>query len=127
MRIFIPFYGPSTNEIYSGVHWSVRKRAKDGALKAVKAVVRQLDIDIPISTRVDLVFTPQLGKGVRKRDTSNNSMTAKLVEDALVKANVLHDDTDEYVRNVTNTPALIDRKGDTGVWVEIIPVSEVAA
>ena len=126
MRIFIPFYGPSTNEIYSGVHWAVRKRAKDGALKAVKAVVRQLDIDIPISSRVDLVFTPQLGKGIRKRDTSNNSMTAKLVEDALVKANVLHDDTDEYVRNVTNTPALIDRKGDTGVWVEIIPV-EVAA
>lgn len=54
-------------------------------------------------------------------------MTAKLIEDALVKAGFLHDDTDEYVRNVTNTPALIDRKAHTGVWVEIIPVSEVAA
>lgn len=127
MILFIPYLGPSTNAIYAGLHWAKRKKAKDDAVIAVKAAVNQLDIDIPISTRVDLVFTPQLGKGVRKRDTSNNSMTAKLVEDALVKAKVLHDDTDEYVRNVTNTPALIDRKGDTGVWVEIIPVSEVAA
>lgn len=123
MRLFIPFYGPSTNDIYSGVHWSVRKRAKDGALKAVKIAVGKLDIEMPIPNRVDLIFTPQLGKGVRKRDTSNNSMTAKLVEDALVKAGLLKDDTDEFVRNVTNTPALIDRKADTGVWVEIVEVA----
>lgn len=126
MRLFIEYLGPSTNAIYAGLHWAKRKKAKDDAVVAVKAAVHKLDIDIPISTRVDLIFTPQLGKGVRKRDTSNNSMTAKLIEDALVKCGLLTDDTDEHVRNVTNTPAVIDRKGDTGVWVEIIPVEVTA-
>lgn len=127
MRLFIEYLGPSTNAIYAGLHWVKRKKAKDDAVIAVKAAINKADIAWPVVDRVDLVFTPQLGKGVRKRDTSNNSMTAKLIEDALVKCGLLVDDTDEYVRNVTNTPAVIDRKGDTGVWVEIIPVSEVAA
>lgn len=126
MRLFIEYLGPSTNAIYAGLHWAKRKKVKDDAVVAVKAAINRANIGAPIADRVDLVFTPQLGKGMRKRDTSNNSMTAKLIEDALVKCGLLIDDTDEYVRNVTNTPALIDRKAGTGVWVEIIPV-EVAA
>ncbi|RUR26826.1 hypothetical protein ELY33_17105 [Vreelandella andesensis] len=126
MRLFIPYLGPSTNAIYAGIHWTKRKEAKDDAAVAVEAAINKADIGMPISSRVDLVFTPQLGKGARKRDTSNNSMTAKLIEDALVKAGVLKDDTEQYVRNVTLCPAQVDRSADTGMWVELIPV-EVAA
>lgn len=120
-KIFVNFLGPSTNEIYSGCHWSKRKRAKDGARLATMAAVRSANLD-PVQCRVDLTFTPQLGKGARRRDTSNNSMTAKLIEDALVKAGVLADDTDEHVRNVMLTPAEVDRGAATGMWVTISEV-----
>jgi len=93
MLLFVPYLGPSTNAIYAGLHWAKRKKAKDDALKATMATVRSEGVTA-VGSRVDLIFTPQLGKGVRKRDTSNNSMTAKLIEDALVKAGVLKDDTE---------------------------------
>jgi hypothetical protein len=125
MILFVPYLGPSTNAIYAGLHWAKRKKAKDDALKATMATVRSEGVTAA-GSRVDLIFTPQVGKGVRKRDTSNNSMTAKLIEDALVKAGVLKDDTEQYVRNVTMCPARVDRKAQTGTWVELIPV-EVAA
>ena len=123
MRLFIPYLGPSTNAIYAGLHWAKRKKAKDEAYMLTRAIVLESKAK-PVEGRVDLTFTPQLGKGARRRDTSNNSMTAKLIEDALVKAGVLADDTDEHVRNVMLTPALVDRKGETGMWVTI---SEVVA
>jgi len=39
---------------------------------------------------------------------------------------VLKDDTEQYVRNVTMCPARVDRKAQTGTWVELIPVEVVA-
>ena len=117
-RLFVAYLGPSTNAIYAGLHWAKRKKAKDDALAAtLEAVERQ--IVVPARQQVDLIFTPRLGKGARKRDTSNNSMTAKLIEDALVKAGVLADDTEAYVRRVTLQPAEIDRTLPSGMWVEI--------
>ncbi len=121
MIIFIPYLGPSTNAIYAGIHWAKRKKAKDDALAATVATVRDMGLQA-IEGQVDLVFRPRLGKGVRKRDTSNASMTAKLIEDALVKAGVLTDDTEQYVRRVTLEPAEIAREAETGTWVEIIQV-----
>ncbi|MDV6318785.1 hypothetical protein [Chromohalobacter sp. HP20-39] len=126
MRLFVEYLGPSTNAIYAGVHWAKRKKAKDEACMATLAAVRAAGIQ-PVQGRVDLVFRPRLGKGVRRRDTSNNSMSAKLLEDALVKAGVLTDDTDEHVRRVIHEPAEIDRKAETGTWVEIIRVEDAAA
>ena len=125
VNIFVEFLGPSTNSIYSGLHWGARKRAKDDACIATLAAVRAADIQ-PVTGRVDLVFRPRLGKGVRRRDTSNNSMSAKLLEDALCKAGVLADDTDEHVRRVIHEPAEIDRTAATGTWIEIIELEEAA-
>jgi len=119
MIVFVPYLGPSTNAIYAGIHWSRRKKAKDDALKATMAAVAGMT---PMTRQVDLVFRPRLGKGHRKRDTSNNSMTAKLIEDALVKAGILSDDTEQYVRRVTLEPAEIDRDAATGMWVQLIEV-----
>lgn len=126
MIIFVEYLGPSTNSIYAGIHWAKRKKAKDEAVKATLSAVRESAIGA-INYRVDLVFRPRLGKGVRRRDTSNNSMSAKLIEDALVKAGVLTDDTNQYVRRVIHEPAEIDRESPTGTWIEIIEVMEVVA
>jgi len=121
MLLFVPYLGPSTNAIYAGIHWAKRKKAKDQALAATLEAVQGMGLGA-VAGRVDLVFRPRLGKGVRRRDTSNNSMNAKLIEDALVKAGVLADDTEAHVRRVIHEPAEIDRKGETGTWVFIIPV-----
>lgn len=121
MRLFVEYLGPSTNAIYAGVHWAKRKKAKDEACMATLAAVRAAGIQ-PVQGRVDLVFRPRLGKGVRRRDTSNNSMSAKLIEDSLVKAGVLIDDTEQYVRRVIHEPAEIDRSAPTGTYIEINPV-----
>lgn len=121
MILFVPYLGPSTNQIYAGIHWAKRKKAKDQALAATLEAVRGIGMG-PAAGRVDLVFRPRLGKGVRRRDTSNASMTAKLIEDALVKAGVLADDTEDHVRRVILEPAEIDRKAVTGTWVEIIEI-----
>lgn len=122
-RLFVPYLGPSTNAIYAGIHWAKRKKAKDEALAATLEAVQRAGV-MPARCQVDLVFRPRLGKGVRRRDTSNNSMTAKLIEDALVKAGVLPDDTEEHVRRVINEPPEIDRQAETGTWVEIIEIGE---
>lgn len=126
MRIFVPYLGPSTNVIYAGIHWAKRKKAKDDATKATLAAVRQAGLSL-MEGQVDLVFRPRLGKGVRRRDTSNNSMSAKLIEDALVKAGVLADDTEDCVRRVIHEPAEIDRKAKTGTWVTLIPIGKETA
>lgn len=126
MILFVEYLGPSTNAIYAGLHWSKRKQAKDEAVKATIAAVRKAGV-AAMDCRVDLVFRPRLGKGMRRRDTSNNSMSAKLIEDALVKAGVLADDTDAHVRRVIHEPAEINREAVTGTYVEIIEVPEVAA
>lgn len=119
MELFVEYLGPSTNSIYSGIHWAKRKKHKADALAAVKA--SELPPK-PFSGMVDLTFTPQMGKGARKRDTSNGSYSAKMIEDALVECGVLQDDTGEFVRNVTCTPAVVDRTKKSGTWVTITPV-----
>ncbi len=126
MRLFVEYLGPSTNAIYGGMHWAKRKKAKDEAAAATLDAVQAAGL-APVRGRVDLVFRPRLGKGVRRRDTSNASMTAKLLEDALVKAGVLADDTEAHVRRVILEPAEIDRKAETGMWVEIIEIEEEEA
>lgn len=122
MILFVPYLGPSTNSIYAGVHWAKRKKHKDEAAAAVKAAVQDLGLGA-VEGRVDLVFRPRLGKGQRARDTSNNSYSAKMIEDGLVAAGVLVDDTLDCVRRVINEPPEFDRQAVTGTWVEIIPCS----
>ena len=126
MRLFVEYLGPSTNVIYAGLHWAKRKKAKDDATVATLDAVREAGL-APVAGRVDLVFRPRLGKGVRRRDTSNASMTAKLLEDALVKAGVLSDDTEAHVRRVILEPAEIDRQAVTGTYIEIHAVEESVA
>ncbi|MGQ0335703.1 hypothetical protein [Halomonas elongata] len=124
MRLFIPYLATSTN-VGTRQHWGQRKREVDACHLLVRNAVRCAGLG-RISGRVDLAFTPRLGKGVRRRDTSNFSLNMKHLEDGLVASGVLPDDRGQYVRRVILEPPIIDRKAETGTWVEIIELEEAA-
>lgn len=90
----IPLETPTLNRWYSGGHWSKRKELADEWHEAVWLVCREQGIkpvtEFPISITT---------KSYRKRslDVSNAITASKLVEDGLVKAKILPDDTPQYV------------------------------
>jgi hypothetical protein len=122
MIVFVPCLASSTNVAMRANKHANNREAKIAAW-ACKAACQGMS---PIAGRVDLVFRPRLGKGARCRDTSNYSINVKHIEDGLVVAGILPDDRGEYVRRVIMDPPEIDRKGETGTWVELIPVEVVA-
>lgn len=117
---FIPFQGPSTNEIYGGKHWTKRKASKDEAREIVLAHVST----DPFTDPVSLQFVPIVGKGARTRDLSNYTYGIKLVEDGLVAAGILVDDTERYVQSIRVYQPIKDRDRDSGF---ILRISEVAS
>ncbi|MBH8578774.1 hypothetical protein [Bisbaumannia pacifica] len=120
MRLFVPYLATSTN-VGTRQHWGRRKREVDACHLLVRNAVREVGLR-PAGGRVDLVFRPRLGKGVRRRDTSNYSLNVKHLEDGLVAAGILPDDRGEYVRRIIMEPPEIDRQAETGTWVEIIEI-----
>ena len=91
----MPFIGKSLNAIYAGIHWSVRKKHADEAHSAVAIAVMGIK---PFTTPVHLEFQPVV-KG-RGYDVMNYSYSAKLIEDGLVCAGILEDDTVAYVKQI---------------------------
>ena len=118
MILFVPYLAHSTNKAIRAHHQERRRQVKAAAW-ACKAACQGVE---PIAGRVDLVFTPRLGKGVPRRDTSNYSINVKHVEDGLVSAGLLPDDRGEFVRRVIMEPPEVDRQAETGTWVEIIEI-----
>lgn len=83
----------STNKIYAGVHWRTRNKHKDKfrAVEFEGDPVTQFPVDITYDFKI-------VG---RQLDSTNLGYMAKLVEDALVKKNILPDDSPKYVRYTT--------------------------
>ncbi|WP_110665167.1 hypothetical protein [Salinicola halophilus] len=121
--LFVPYIASSSN---TRQHWTARKREVDACHLIVRDAVRRAGL-CRIEQPVDLAFTPRLGKGVRRRDTSNYSYSLKQLEDGLVAAGVLPDDRGEYVRRVVMEPPVVDRKAETGTWIEICEAQRDAA
>ena len=121
IEIFVPYIAPSTNSIYGGIHYRARMKHKDTARKAVLVAVAGLS---PIKTKVDISFTPRLGKGDRERDTSNYSYGAKLIEDCIVESGLLSGDTRKFVGDITLKELVVDRKQPSGVIVQLITRKE---
>lgn len=121
IELFVPYIAPSTNSIYAGIHYRTRMSHKKAALKATCIALVGIS---PIKTKVDITFTPRLGKGDRGRDTSNYSYTAKLIEDSLVELGLLTDDTRSYVGDITLKELVVDRKKQSGVIVQIHPKTQ---
>ena len=118
IEIFVPYIAPSTNSIYAGIHYRTRMKHKKEALKATMIALAGVS---PVKTKVDMSFTPRLGKGDRERDTTNYSYTAKLIEDSLVELGLLGDDTRKFVGDVTLKELTIDRRQQSGVIVRLYP------
>lgn len=125
MILFVPYIASSTNVALRANKHQNNREVKAAAW-ACKAAIQNVDIEIPITGRVDLVFRPRLGKGDRMRDTSNYSISMKHIEDGLVAAGLLPDDRGQYVRRVILDPPEVDRKAESGTWVELIPVEVTA-
>lgn len=118
VEIFIPFMGPSTNKIYAGEHWAKRKKQADLGHSAVKAAGIE-----PFMRPVHLTFTPVLGKRARARDCSNYSYTVKLIEDGLVAAGVIINDTPDYVKGISIMAPVVNRAKPSGMilYIEEVP------
>lgn len=100
----------STNKIYSGVHWAVRKKWADLFHRSLLPYRNKITIkNYPVSVSYIYTF-----KG-RQLDASNCSFMSKLFEDAMVQNKILIDDTPNFVDEIV----LISQKG-TSDEVEII-------
>lgn len=111
---FVEYMAPSLNSLYAGVHWAVRKKQADKGHLACSS----LSI-APFTKPVKLTFTPVVGKRARARDCSNYAYAVKVVEDGLVHAKIIRDDTNEYVKSITINEPVTDRSIESGVWVQI--------
>ncbi len=111
----VPWMGPSLNKIYAGVHWAERQSWADTGHAAVWAAANQAKIK-PVDKPVHLTFTPHI-KG-RRYDTTNYSLSIKIIEDALVRKGILKSDAPKHVTGITiNAP--VKTKGFSHMIVEI--------
>lgn len=85
----------SMNSIYSGSHWSKRKRKADQIHRAVYAALQQSGIPrkpLPCPVRVHILYNSRL-------DVDNHGYLAKLIVDGL-KGWVIQDDSRRYVKEL---------------------------
>lgn len=86
----------STNKIYSGVHWAVRKAQADLYHEYINTYAKEYELkpvtEYPID--IEYIFTFK-GKPL---DTTNATYMAKLCEDGLVKSGIIEDDDPEHVQ-----------------------------
>lgn len=111
---FVAYMAPSLNSLYAGVHWAVRKKQADKGHQACSTLSVA-----PFIKPVKLTFTPIVGKRARARDCSNYAYAVKVIEDGLVHAKIIKDDTNEYVKSITTNEPVTDRSIESGVWVQI--------
>lgn len=104
----------STNEFYSNrLHWSRRKKIKDDYYVVVKSKLNAMEykmIEDQVNIEFDYFFK------TRMTDVSNTSIMSKMIEDALVTAKLIKDDTPKYVPKITTTVQRTEKDRD---WVRI--------
>lgn len=102
--IELPFTPPSLN-VWQRIHWAKRLKIKREWVEYIRGLCGEVDKKIPRYEKVKLsakLYFPDK----HKRDTDNFSATLwKLVCDSLVNANVIPDDSSEYVQ--ISTPELV--------------------
>jgi hypothetical protein len=96
--IFIPWLGPSANEVWSGQFWAKRKRfADDGHLMTYGAIQGLAPFDKPVS----VLFQPIVKAPARMYDWLNYFATVKPIEDAIVTREILANDNPQWVTGGT--------------------------
>ncbi len=100
------------------MHWAARKRLAEEGHLIVKTKLRGAP---RLNAPVMLVFQPIHPRG-RRFDALNYALSAKVIEDGLVAAGVIENDSGRYVQGVVLWAA---RRGpEAGVWLEVMEVGE---
>lgn len=94
----------STNRIYSGLNW--RKRAELAQLYHMCMLQHKKSKEFMLAYPVSITYTFSFKK--KLLDTTNCAFMSKLLEDGLVKAGILTDDSPEYVAETV----IQSKKGD---------------
>jgi len=115
IQLRIDWMGPSTNAIYAGMPWQKRKRIADEAHLAVKIAARGCRMAV---SAVSISFQPMI-RG-RRFDTDNYGFSCKCVIDGLVRAGILTDDTNRWVKRIIiNAPEKIKKPEQSHMMVTI--------
>lgn len=112
MIVFHLPFTESTNKIYSGVHYTIRSKHKK-KFRAVPIVAKPVT-EYPVKCHYHFMIPNNF-------DTSNHSYLQKLIEDSLVKANILKNDSKKYVNSIEITA---EKSDNMTCEVYIIPTTE---
>ena len=106
----------SSNKIYAGQHWTKRKRwADEMHLMVIASNIKPYTGPFPVDCSYHFKLKGKL------LDSSNTIFMQKLVEDGLVRAGVLPDDSRTYVRWVGALSDKAAKGEDNIVTVEFSP------
>ncbi len=114
--VFIEWVGPTLNRVLHGLCQYKREEMKEAAFEACCQTFRvRME---PFTGPVDLVFTAQIPEGEDPYDCTNYGITNKVIEDILVRFDILPDDGPEVVLSTrTDCPVY----GETpGMWLQIL-------
>jgi len=95
----------SLNKIWWGVHWWVRSTFRNIWHEEIYALVQKEEIK-PINQMIHIEYVYKFK--TRYLDTSNCSVMNKAIEDGLVEAEVLKDDTPQYICSATTCVPVIE-------------------
>jgi|ETNvirnome_6_100_1030635.scaffolds.fasta_scaffold19507_2 hypothetical protein len=87
----------TTNKIYSGIHWSERKRIKNDFYWWVKSLNIKVCIDNTKSQALGIYFTFKKNAF----DCDNCSFMGKMIIDSLVTIGIFKDDSPKYISSIT--------------------------
>lgn len=95
----------SLNRIWGWVHWWTRSTFRNIWHEEIYALVQQNDIK-PINDMIHIQYTYSFK--TRYLDTSNCAVMNKAIEDGLVEAWVLKDDTPQFITSATTCVPIVD-------------------
>ena len=84
----------SLNTLYSGKHWTYRKKVKDAYKKEVEAALDGYDRYHAESMRIRIAYNS-------RHDVDNVILVSKFVADTLVDLGYVHDDSPKYYKEVS--------------------------
>lgn len=118
-KVEVSWLGPSSNKLFGRGHWRERKDWNDTGHEQTYLAVLEQKIE-RVNYRVDLEFFPYMAGSGALRDSGNNSLSAKIIEDGLVRAGILVDDSPKYVRKFICNPAERSPKGKPWDFIEVL-------
>jgi hypothetical protein len=99
--------GPTANKYYAGMHFRARQKLADDWHILTMSAIREYKIwkveHYPVELEFNFFFKSH------PQDVSNTSITAKMIEDGLVKDGILLDDKWNLVRKMTLTSTKADK------------------